>query len=357
MFRYAALSTSFLLMIACSSGKDTFVEPPAIQFVQLDTLFIYGHDKGPFEHLLEDGVNIDLDGDGNLWALDGKGCRLHVLSPEGELKAIYGRKGEGPGEFTRAFSVTGLPDGALTWDRHNRQLCEWSLSRGLVKTTTLGVRNSSGGDVVDVDGSVWTLKFRRDEITDNHFPIDVFHSPIDGASDCLYSTESLLARSPDGRAIAFGYYSRIARSPWGGVILSKDHTYTLVWLNDADVVEWPYASYRAPYTDQDIEELSQPRAMSADDEVYAPRYEHKPDVQALFLMEDAVWVQTAVTNDQSEIRYDRVSSSGIQLGSYWLPGNWLKICKAGEVMYAVAVMPGEYSAIIGFKFSVIISSG
>jgi hypothetical protein len=63
----------------------------AVPEVRLDFVRKFGQFYKPFD--------ISLDSDGNVYVADSGNNRIQKYSPEGELLASYGRKGQGPGEF------------------------------------------------------------------------------------------------------------------------------------------------------------------------------------------------------------------------------------------------------------------
>ena len=53
-------------------------------------------------------VDLDFDGAGNLYVLDGQAAKITVVDPEGNLVRQFGRVGEGPGEFSGVRDVWAL---------------------------------------------------------------------------------------------------------------------------------------------------------------------------------------------------------------------------------------------------------
>ncbi len=56
---------------------------------------------------------VSLDGDGNVLLADVQLMQINVVAPDGELTAVLGRQGEGPGEVTRLGGVLPLADGTV----------------------------------------------------------------------------------------------------------------------------------------------------------------------------------------------------------------------------------------------------
>ncbi len=79
--------------------------------VELEELWEVGGEDGD---LILGVVNrVLIDGDGNIYLLDGQLAEVHVISPEGELLRTIGREGDGPGEFRRPGDMAFMPDGCL----------------------------------------------------------------------------------------------------------------------------------------------------------------------------------------------------------------------------------------------------
>ncbi len=64
-----------------------------------------GEAEGRKDYMFSMIVSIDVDDKGNIYVLDIKETHIKVFNPEGRLIRIIGRKGQGPGEFQRPFTV------------------------------------------------------------------------------------------------------------------------------------------------------------------------------------------------------------------------------------------------------------
>jgi hypothetical protein len=56
---------------------------------------------------------VDIDGQGNVYALDMQLSQVHVFDRNGRLLRTIGREGEGPGEFRQASQMFIMPDGNI----------------------------------------------------------------------------------------------------------------------------------------------------------------------------------------------------------------------------------------------------
>ncbi len=72
-----------------------------------------GELDGPDEYLLGSIRSIAVDDNRNVYALDGQAQHVRVFDSAGVYVKTLGRRGEGPGEFSRAEAIALLPDGRL----------------------------------------------------------------------------------------------------------------------------------------------------------------------------------------------------------------------------------------------------
>lgn len=64
-----------------------------------------GEAEGRKDYMFSLIVSIDVDNKGNIYVLDIKESHIKVFNPNGKLIRIIGRKGQGPGEFQRPYTV------------------------------------------------------------------------------------------------------------------------------------------------------------------------------------------------------------------------------------------------------------
>ena len=63
--------------------------------------------------IFNDFDSITVDGDGQVFVLDGQAQHIRVFDSEGAYVETVARRGEGPGELSNASSVAVLPDGRI----------------------------------------------------------------------------------------------------------------------------------------------------------------------------------------------------------------------------------------------------
>ncbi|MGB7296853.1 MAG: 6-bladed beta-propeller [Candidatus Aminicenantales bacterium] len=109
-------------------GKDIF---------SLEEDLSIGAKEGPDEYMFSRVLDIDVDDDGNIYALDLKESNIKVFDKEGRYLRTIGQRGQGPGELGSAYSIS------LTSQKH--LIVEDVASRRLVFFTLEGefIRNIS----------------------------------------------------------------------------------------------------------------------------------------------------------------------------------------------------------------------
>ena len=354
----SALIISLLTVICVSSVLEARIEirqsevSQILNGVQSDTLFIFGEEYGPAEHLLNTRAIIDLDSDGFLWVLDCGNTRLLVLDPNGNLTREYSREGEGPGEYKQPAALRTIESIAITWDARNRQLSSWSRQAGLLEAKRMnppiGARYVSR---IGSDGELWTMGTDRSRVRRDQMPASVFRTDETGSSDELIEILLPINQSSDGRATAYGWSPSICHAPWGGFIVSRNIEYELAWISAEGVKTWKYPSLKVPYQDDEIEEiLRMPRARTMYEEVFAPILPHKPDIQALLCVSaNEVWVKTSVTNSAGMARYDRLNHVGDRVSESWFDTAWEQIKISQDRMYVLTRSEEGTPVIIGFR--------
>ncbi|MTI89721.1 MAG: hypothetical protein FH748_17350 [Balneolaceae bacterium] len=110
----------------------------------------YGTDENVEEALLTRSTDVFTDKDLNLYVLDSGGNRLVCYTPDGNLKWVTGKEGEGPGDFTNARN--------MTWDGDN----------------SIYIENMYGSriDQFDLNGD-FINSFTPPQLTDNKRPVSM----------------------------------------------------------------------------------------------------------------------------------------------------------------------------------------
>jgi hypothetical protein len=77
---------------------------------------------------------IDIADDGTIFVLDWKECHVRVFSRAGELVTTFGRKGQGPGEFSRPDRLGLLGDSVWVSDPGNRRITFFTTRGRLIRS-------------------------------------------------------------------------------------------------------------------------------------------------------------------------------------------------------------------------------
>src|SRR5512137_717513 len=56
---------------------------------------------------------LDADTSGRIYTVDPKSVRIRIFGPDGSLVKAFGRKGQGPGEFSGPGGIVAAPDGTF----------------------------------------------------------------------------------------------------------------------------------------------------------------------------------------------------------------------------------------------------
>ena len=127
----AATTAAALLLAAC--GTDSTPARPNVEVETIgDTTVVrtlsgsvwgspatlvpevsVGEVEGAEEYLLGSVISIAVDSDWNLYVLDEQAHHVQVYDSAGNHLRTLGRRGEGPGELSRAEAIAVLPDGRL----------------------------------------------------------------------------------------------------------------------------------------------------------------------------------------------------------------------------------------------------
>ncbi|MEZ4415797.1 MAG: 6-bladed beta-propeller [Gemmatimonadota bacterium] len=116
-----------------------------------------GGDPEDEDQLFVRVVRARRTSEGSIWIADAGATQIRGFDREGGLIHRLGRKGEGPGEFTRLADLLVVNDTIMALDSGLRRISVWSTTGKLLDTRTLG-----GGRVVPFaplqragDGSLW----------------------------------------------------------------------------------------------------------------------------------------------------------------------------------------------------------
>ncbi|HSA95212.1 MAG TPA: hypothetical protein VLJ16_04120 [Acidobacteriota bacterium] len=88
---------------------------------------------------------LDVDDSGRIYTVDPKSVRIRIFGPDGSLVKAFGRKGQGPGEFSGPGGIVAAPNGTfIVSDVLNARLSYFSREGVHLKDTLFGTRRIAG---------------------------------------------------------------------------------------------------------------------------------------------------------------------------------------------------------------------
>lgn len=96
----------------------------------------------PEDEFFEGIVDIGSDEAGNIYLCDIEACNIKKFSADGKFLKIIGRKGQGPGEFSRPSRMAVTGDRLFIYDGGNLRLCALTTDGEYIKS--IGVQNTEG---------------------------------------------------------------------------------------------------------------------------------------------------------------------------------------------------------------------
>ena len=106
---------------------------------------VIGNDTGREDHWFGFLNAIDADSSGRIYTVDPKSVRIRIFGPDGSLVKAFGRKGQGPGEFSGPGGIVAAPDGTfIVSDVLNGRLSRFSREGAHLKDTLFGTFRLAG---------------------------------------------------------------------------------------------------------------------------------------------------------------------------------------------------------------------
>lgn len=106
---------------------------------------VIGDDTSREDHWFGFLNALDADASGRIYTVDPKNVRIRIFGPDGSLVKAFGRKGQGPGEFSGPGGIVVAPDGTfIVSDVLNARLSYFSRDGAHLKYTLFGTERISG---------------------------------------------------------------------------------------------------------------------------------------------------------------------------------------------------------------------
>lgn len=106
---------------------------------------VIGNDTSREDHWFGFLNALDADAEGRIYTVDPKNVRIRIFGPDGSLIKAFGRKGQGPGEFSGPGGIIAAPDGTfIVSDVLNARLSYFSREGAHLKDTLFGTKRIAG---------------------------------------------------------------------------------------------------------------------------------------------------------------------------------------------------------------------
>jgi len=116
--------------------------PAAVSLVED---LVIGNDTSREDHWFGFLNSLTVDETGRIYTLDPKDIRIRVFGPDGALVRAFGRKGQGPGEFSGPGGIIAAPDGTIAVsDVLNGRISYLTREGAHLKDTSFGTYRIAG---------------------------------------------------------------------------------------------------------------------------------------------------------------------------------------------------------------------
>jgi hypothetical protein len=213
-----SLSLSFLLLLlSCSAGDDGSVtsKEPAVWSVSSEPVTTIGEVEGQAEYLFSRIGPAALLPDGRIAVADMDEAAIRLFSQDGTFDLAFGRRGQGPGEFSHISRIeVAPPDTIVVHDSDLYRLAKFLPSGSLVSTLQLQAEDGfpevflgtySTGEL----GYVWIIQGNRGDarITPDLMQFGKFGE--DGRLSNLLGTEEGMRRERSPLAFSPHLYAEL----------------------------------------------------------------------------------------------------------------------------------------------------
>jgi len=263
--------------------------------------------------------SLAVDDSGNIYTLDPKEVKIRVFNAKGKLLRTFGRRGQGPGEFSGPGGIKVMPDGVLVVsDVLSRRFTYLTLNGKLLKTVSIN-KLPMGSVRIDSRGFIYQYKRGRGDKTVNELikcdpdlnPIKKFHSFEE-------------SRKPRMRIpFPVGYYFDISKEDNLIWILSSTYDIHVVDPNGKTVKRILRDYDPVKITDSDKERIKKEESSA-----FAPLKikfefpEFYPIVSRLLIDDhDRIYTKTSEKDRKGWIYYDVFDPMGRYISHFSLPEN------------------------------------
>lgn len=111
--------------------------------VRFEQVFIMDDSTMPADHFFEGPSTISCDRQGNIYVVDSGAKNIKKFDPQGKFLKVFGREGQGPGEFGGLYYSTFAKDRLVVWDSGNRRLCAFNPDGEYMTSTNISYEAGS----------------------------------------------------------------------------------------------------------------------------------------------------------------------------------------------------------------------
>jgi len=187
-----------------------------------------GIKEGPAEYMFSRLRDLDVDEDGNIYALDQRESIVKIFNSQGTYVRKVGRKGQGPGEFASAYALAITPQKHLfVTDVAGRQIVIYDLGGEYVRSISTALTRVLF-PILDSEECIYDLVPGQDETTG--YELRKYSQDLKVQRTLLTSPSVL---TPQKKYRAFAPIIRFDLGPDGAVVFGYPEEY-LIKICDSD---------------------------------------------------------------------------------------------------------------------------
>jgi hypothetical protein len=105
--------------------------------IRLEQEFVLGDDALPGDVFFDNPSTVTCDREGNIYVVDSGATNIKKFDGLGKFLKVFGREGQGPGEFGRLYFSAFAGDHLVLWDSGNRRLCAFAPDGEFIDSTNI----------------------------------------------------------------------------------------------------------------------------------------------------------------------------------------------------------------------------
>ncbi len=315
--------------------------------ISLEEDLTLGEKEGNEEHIFYRAQDVEADREGNIYVLDSGDKHIKVFDKNGQLRHVFGREGQGPGELSNPVDIyVDEKDLIYISDVDTNRLSVFNNQGEFVHTKSFD--EYSLGRIIGVDGNgdiTLIMNTVSKESNENFFVFDFLANQYSSQSDFirnLYSSSIPVMQHyrKEGKMLALSipFQKELCCSmdSLGNVYMGETNDYEIhVYSPEGILIRRIRKEYDkikvlsqdvADYVNGEFQEDENERkfwAGTVKNELKSPEY--KPVFEQLFCVKDKLLVKRSEEGNSERSFFDIFSSEGRYLGSSLLdvsPKTW-----------------------------------